>query len=182
MGRRYYRSRKIYVRPKRKWATRMYNQNGALTTNTDQQLVHRQFVVVNNSQDIDSPTPTIVKCGNPKFSIELALQLSGAGSTDATAFLIFVPELALANNADYNACRQFIESHPEYIMAWRRFDGNSYATEISCNTISMSSRLKRNLNTNDQLRLIILASCITSGVNISGSRYAITGTIHTCNN
>lgn len=182
MPRRYYRSRKIYRYPKRKWATRMTNQNGALSINADTQLANRQFVIVNNSQDIDSPTPTIVKCGNPNISIELAIQLSAAGSTDATAFLIYTPELALSNDADFSACRSFIEAHPEYIMAWKRFDGNSYSSEISCNTVILTSRLKRNLNTNDRLRLIILASCITSGVHIVGTRYAITGTINTCNN
>lgn len=67
-------------------------------------------------------------------------------------------------------------------MAWRRIDGNSYASTVSFNAIQYSSRLKRNLNTSDQLRHIILMSSMPSGVHISDARYAITTTINCCNN
>lgn len=89
MSKRYYRSKKVYRYSKKKWATKMYNTNGQLDIYQDTAVV--QNVLVANSGDIDSPTPTIIKCGNVKVQLDIGAQLASAASVDAVSYVIFVP-------------------------------------------------------------------------------------------
>lgn len=169
MPRRYYRPRRtVVVRPKKKWASNMSQFVGAQTstvnvapsgTSPSTHFYITNDLVVNKAQ-AGSPTPVILKCGNFKLKGDMKITL-GTNTASGTAqfagciaYIIYVPE-------GVEASYTLTQTHPEWIMAWSPINIDvSYVQAGSSNIqnvekFSMSSRLKRNLNSGDKVVLLL---------------------------
>ncbi|AJD07484.1 putative capsid protein [Odonata-associated circular virus-14] len=100
-----------------------------------------------------APTATIIKAGNFKVVVDVNISDSFTGS--GRMYVMFVPQgYDLAN-----ATSAFPGQHPEWIMCWRGFEPGHNGLQA----VSMQSKLKRNLNSGDQIVLVIVANNL-SGV------------------
>lgn len=156
--RRYYRRSVRVVAAKKKWASNIIQDT--LTTSTSS-------TVVQNSTQSSTPTPVIVKCGNFKVQGDVAVtsqSVQTARVLPLTFFLIYVPEGVTPSDS-------LIGQHPEWIMAWTTIDcGLIYSGSTgvyAANKFSVTSRLKRNLNSGDRVVAILqsrdtsaTASCV----------------------
>lgn len=173
MARRYYRSRVRYVKPRKRWASNIakdpFRFPVTLQTGTPRGLpvyYGSASVLVANSVQNSSPTPTIIKTGNFKIQGNFQ-QLASASVSDntyaCTLYIMYVPQGF--DISDANVMRSLVADHPEWIMAWSLLDTN--ATNSSSTTaltkFSCSSRLKRNLNSGDRICAIFLASLTYMG-------------------
>lgn len=154
MARRYYRRRTIVVKPKKKWASNIASSNLSLNINAPQTPTSADgAVLVGNSAQSSNPTSTIIKAGNFKVQGDCYFTSTGSGLVQCVVYVMYVPQaLPLATTADYT---NLIQSHPEWIMAWKLVDLNSTSNQI--NAFTFSSRLKRNLNSGDTIRLIAVS-------------------------
>ena len=169
MARRYYRRRTITRAPRKKWASNIVTFTESMTNPF---LTH---VLVTNAAQTASPTPVIVKVGNFKCQLDASYmyETSGANVLGMTAYIMYVPEgITVTTNA---AAQDLIAKHPEWIMAWRQFnmDGIQTATAAHVNSVTFSSRLKRNLNSGDSIQLFVVPH-VSGTVAWSG---AVTGTV-----
>lgn len=166
---RYYRRRYTrVVRPKKKWAS-----NIATWTNESVSGVPAVSLVSNSVQS-GTPTPTILKVGNFKVSVDLTFT---TGQTVATgyipaviAYILYVPE-GWAVDAS-TAFNNLIRTHPEWIMATKTMGANSRVDSVfPVDTLNLSTRLKRNLNSGDRIYLYFNfnTSAIISSVSITGT-------------
>lgn len=165
MPRRYYRRTRT-VRPKKKWATnitRLIGQQSAIVNilpKAQAEYTHYLYssALVTNSATTSIPTPTILKCGNFKLKgdLRIAYSLEGGGTTvtiaGCVAYIVYVPE-------GYDVNAQIVYQHPEWIMAWTPVDmnlvGSNVSTSQDVQKFSISSRLKRNLNSGDRVMLLM---------------------------
>lgn len=165
MPRRYYRRTRT-VRPKKKWATNISRLIGTQSAVVDvlpkAQAEYTHYLysapLVSNSATTSIPTPTILKCGNFKLKgdVRIEYQLGSGGHTirvaGCVAYIVYVPE-------GYEVNAQIVYLHPEWIMAWTPVDMNlvntsNYASQ-DVQKFSISSRLKRNLNSGDRVMLLM---------------------------
>lgn len=147
---RYYRRRYTrVVRPKKKWAS-----NIATWVNESVTGVPAVSLASNNIQAAN-PTPTILKVGNFKVSADLtftATQTATGYIPAVVAYILYVPEgWPTGEAASFN---NLIRSHPEWIMATKTMGANSRIDSVfPVDTLNMSTRLKRNLNSGDKIYL-----------------------------
>lgn len=161
---RYYRRRYTrVVKPKKRWAS-----NIATYSDTPAILNQQGFgytTLVSNSVQSSSPTPSIVKTGNFKVSIDSYLQYGGgqvAGTAVVQFFVVYVPEGWSTSNLN-----NLVSAHPEWILGSKTV-GSSYTTGtfLSLETINLSTRLKRNLNSGDAIFLLFqIDPTLVSGSN-----------------
>lgn len=150
---RYYRRRYTrVVKPKKRWAS-----NIVTYSNTPSTLSTNGFgytTLVTNSVQAASPTPSIVKAGNFKISIDSYIQfpddLEAVATVVVQFFVVYVPE-----GWGTSALGNLISSHPEWILASKTV-GSSLSTghTLDLETINLSSRLKRNLNSGDAILMV----------------------------
>lgn len=118
--------------------------------------------LVTNSTQTSTPTPVVLKAGNFKIQGDFAVTTVSGGLSSSMAVLLYVlylPEVVEGVITDY---LDVISNHPEWIMCWKVLDTNlTSATNITIagSAFSFSSRLKRNLNSGDQ---IVLVCCVTN--------------------
>lgn len=145
MARRRYYRRAIRVVPKKKWAT-----NFKTITCSSSTTAGKYEILAENKAQAGSPTPTIVKCGNFKVQgdCSVANTASVLGILYLRVFVLYVPEGWSVSNIS-----QIPEQHPEWIMAWSAVDLPTSAANTTSggNKFSVSSRLKRNLNSGDMI-------------------------------
>lgn len=106
-------------------------------------------LAINNAQT-GLPTPGILKVANIKVSVDLNITTTTVGTYPAVlCYILFVPEgFATADLAT------MIGQHPEYIMACKTVGSPTpTSTSFDMQTINMSTRLKRNLNSGDSIQL-----------------------------
>ena len=174
---RYYRRRyRTIVRaPKKKWCSNM-REIELPVTNTDTTVtsVSNYMMLAENKSEISAPTPIVVKTGNFKLQADFYINFTGTSTSqqiaaNAQLYIIYVPEGMTVNT--YTAASNIVKNHPEWIMAWRYFDVKQ--GPINVNTladggkISMTSRLKRNLNSGDAIYAVLLVQSLPSLVNMS---------------
>lgn len=167
--RRYYRRSVRVVAAKKKWASNFINfglTTGIKTTHT----------LVENSSESATPTPVIVKCGNFKVQGDIGLNSTDSVSlaTYMTLYILFVPQ----GWADVDI-ETIPQKHPEWIMGWTVVDMPiSSPGKTAGNKFSITSRLKRNLNSGD--KVVIYMSAVVTG----GSTATIVGNAQffTCSN
>lgn len=142
--RRYYR-RSYRPALKKKWASNII-QDTVTTTN------YKTLVI--NSIQTSTPTPIIVKCGN--FKVQGDVMVTTSSSTPARPvplilYLLYVPE-------GVTPADSLVGNHPEWVMGWTAIDTQfigSNAGNYSGNKFSITSRLKRNLNSGDRVVAIL---------------------------
>lgn len=170
--RRWYRRYPRVVPAKKKWASNI--RSGEMVAEAP------GVVLGENSAQSSNPTPTIVKVGNYKVQGDISASISvGSAHVSGTLFLTFVPEGVLASTFTNTDVIQLVSRHPEYIMAWTGLDlAPVTAGGITSGTkFSLSSRLKRNLNSGDRVMLLLYNS--TSSIPITVN---YTATYFTCSN
>lgn len=150
MPRRYYTKRTVVVRPKKKWASIMKSNSftpAALTSGSSVKVA--QYDLVINSADSATPTPIIVKTGNFKVYGTLNTDITEANIQklwNVTGYIMYCPQ-----GYTYTDDMTAITNHPEYIMG--RTTMKFVPGQNS--SFSISSRLKRNLNSGDSIKLLI---------------------------
>lgn len=156
---RYYRRRYTrVVRPKKKWASCIAIWKGFSLTNP-----FVSTLAANNVQS-GTPTPGILKVGNFKVSADMMARFSENINTSlvATIYILFVPE-GIEDAQVPNLPTQ----HPEYIMATKVSGGDIQQGAIfSLDTVNVSSRMKRNLNSGDRIVLFMDFSSTTAPQNV----------------
>ena len=153
MARRYYRRRTVVVRPKKRWATNMKGIDPAAFAVTNDAANGFAINLVENSVATATPTPTVLKTGNFKIQGDVVLlnATSQAGSVTLQLYVCFVPQgINVTTGASIEA---LITQHPEWILAWKVCDIGSLNSGAQ-NGFSMSSRLKRNLQSGDRIALL----------------------------
>lgn len=106
-------------------------------------------LAINNAQT-GLPTPGILKVANIKLSVDLQVSTTQSGSyPGCLCYILFVPEGYSTANLP-----TMIGQHPEYIMACKTVGApNGSTANFDFQTINMSTRLKRNLNSGDSIQL-----------------------------
>lgn len=165
---RYYRgrTRTIVRAPKKKWGSNMIGVD-LLVSNTEQATSNGYHAVTlaANKSEVNAPTPVIVKTGNFKLQGDLRYvgSGSGAGASNATLYIVFVPQGMEPTN--YVSATALVNNHPEWIMAWRYLESSIVVGTqvVDTNRFSVSSRLKRNLNSGDSIFAILVVSNLPPG-------------------
>ena len=141
-------ARKTYYRPYR----RTYGSKAHWASNLRQGLLGQNGdVLCENAVQSQSvtPTPVILKCGNFKVQGDITVNVSNAGSVSVNVFLLYCPEGISTSMSGLEAA---IQQHPEWIMGWTSVDTPASGTGVAAgNRWSISSRLKRNLNSGDRI-------------------------------
>lgn len=162
--RRFYRIKRVY--PRKKWASN-YNEFDFEATSTFPQgggtaqtavTTNYSVLAINAPQLTVSPTPVILKVGNFKIrgSInQFTTQPTNPANTISSCkiYCMFVPEGI--NLDDNTTATRLPQQHPEWIMGWTVIDSgivNGTATDLP--KFSITSRLKRNLNSGDRVVLL----------------------------
>ena len=142
MSKKSYGYRKSYR--KHKWSPVLVNISGDLLTIPGNSNSGWSIsLCANASNTTTAPTATVIKTGNFKVSFEIEQGGTPSSSTTGRAFIVFVPQ-------GVTPTKDWPQQHPEYIMAWRSVQVGG---DASISTIS--SKLKRNLNSGDEVYLIV---------------------------
>lgn len=139
--------------------------------------------LVQNSAATANPTPVIIKAGNFKVQGDGFFIATATTQVALSLYIIYLPEgLSPPDATSYQAV---ISAHPEWVLAWKFISANrifpaagASATDQSL-TFSMSSRLKRNLNSGDRIVLVGLA---TAGSGLSSANFSGLCQYWTCAN
>lgn len=174
MARRYYRRRTVVRAPKKKWASNM--QIGSLASGSE-----TAKVLVENSVQTATPTPIILKVGNIKLQGDVNIINTTSSILSNPSFVVMVfylPEGIALSAATANTVAS---QHPEWIMAWKMIDTASVtaAAAVASPSFSVSSRLKRNLNSGDRICLGYMTDIASGSANI---RVNYTAQYWTCAN
>lgn len=141
---RYYKYRRYYkkVFPRKRWASNIKSDSILLTLSTSQTSSYKETLLCRNSEQIKQPTPTILKFGRLKLKGDIRFsQTNVAQFTSCMIYCVFVPEDAVLNV-------DLISHHPEYLLGWTAVSLDSGTT------FSMTTTLKRNLNSGDSIALL----------------------------
>lgn len=163
---RYRRYRRTIIRaPKKKWCSNMIpiDLNGSSvnqgTTENPQWTVAVGSTLAVNKTETSSPTPVVVKTGNYKLQADVYVRDIG-DVADLTLVIIYIPEGVAPLGAV--AIKDVMVKHPEWVIAWRKLDVEiaSQGTVLYNSTarVTVSSRLKRNLNSGDSVNMYLFTA------------------------
>ncbi len=147
-----YRYRRFYrkIYPRKRWASNLRSATLVLTIPTTDTSANATYDVCVNSPTLTTPNPVIIKFGRFKIKGDVRFSNSLAGSiTSGMLYAVFVPE---GNVLNY----ELISAHPEYILGW------TYLSMDSGNSFSITSSLKRNLNSGDKIGLYFSVNTTTT--------------------
>ena len=142
---RYYRYKRSYrkIYPRKRWASNIGNYTTIVTVNGGSAGGNNTYTICENSAQNSTPTPVILKFGRIKLKGDVRYNVTDAANfTSAIMYVVFVPQ-------GNTLTAQFIGNHPEYILGWTTISMDSG------NTFSLTSSLKRNLNSGDSIQLYI---------------------------
>lgn len=150
---RYPRYRRTYfkkVYPRKRWASCMKTgllditiQKGTLYGNASADLCK-------NASDSSVPNPVIVKFGRFKMKGDLRYSASAARAVSSCMiFVCYAPEGISLNQT-------LITLHPEYLLGW------TCLSLESGGSFSLSSGLKRNLNSGDKIQVFFYADTLVA--------------------
>lgn len=135
----YYRPYRCTYGPKAHWASNL--KQGLLGSSGD--------VLVENATQFSTPTPVIVKTGNFKVQGDITVNVTNAGSVNVNVFLMYIPE---GISTTMTGLEPALQNHPEWIIGWTSIDTPIVSTGVAAgNKFSITSRLKRNLNSGDKI-------------------------------
>lgn len=141
---RYYKYKRYYkkVFPKKRWASNIKSDNVDMTLNTSSTTVFRDVLLCKNAVQTDYPTPVILKFGRLKLKGDIRYsQTNVAQFTSCNVYCLFVPQGSTPTI-------ELISNHPEYLLGWTTVSLDSGST------FSMTSTLKRNLNSGDGIYVL----------------------------
>lgn len=158
------RYRTIVRAPKKKWASNMIGIDMTIT-NSEQVIAagYDKVVIASNKTESTTPTPVVVKTGN--FKVQGDMYYTGGstqviGHPSAILYIVFVPEGMEPQTGP--AAVAIVGNHPEWILTWRLLESNYVggAGIVDTNRFTLSSRLKRNLNSGDAVYAIVLVNSL----------------------
>lgn len=141
------------VKNRKRWATNLIQAQSNVQSTVAGNAAVIDLVV--NSTQSSTPTPVIIKTGNFKLQFEYQFTSVPSGTvvgSSMNAFIVYVPEGIVLDN--YTNTTSYVNAHPEYIMGMRAIDIGSASGNT--NVTSLSSRLKRNLNSGDKIQLLVI--------------------------
>lgn len=152
--------RTIIVRkPKVKWSPHMETVDYTVTLSSGSNFTFYPHVVAANATDSHLPSVPVVQVTRINFQGQLGT--AGTANLDWFAYLMYIPEGMDAGLATVDNWIAFINQHPEYIMNRRIIEPGDTANNTTA-TISMQTRMKRNLNSGDQVVLLLIAHSLTA--------------------
>ena len=171
---RYYRrryTRTIVRAPRKKWCSNMLDINisaSSINQGTQEQpvwtLSSGTDLAVNKTEST-APSPVVVKTGNFKLQADFVGNNFTSGS-DMTMCICYVPEGVTPIGAA--SIKDLMIKHPEWIIAWKKvdLDIDSNGAVTATNKITLSSRLKRNLNSGDKISMFLFSTsgCTSSSM------------------
>lgn len=177
MPRRYYRRRTVVRAPRKKWGSNINNFN--FVTAGTAQLQGGSVTLVQNSASTSNPTPVIIKAGNFKVQGDAFFITSAQAQVELSMYVVYLPEGL--NPTDAAAYQGLITAHPEWVLAWKFISANRVGQAGSDQSLSfsLSSRLKRNLNSGDKIVLLGLAA---AGSSLTSANFAGLCQYWTCAN
>ena len=141
---RYYKYRRSYVKkvyPRKRWCSNIKSATLNIVLRNTGTSAHDTYLVCANSPVGSTPNPVILKFARFKLKGDVRFSSPTAGSiTSGMLYAVFVPE---GNELNYD----LISAHPEYVLGW------TYLSMDSGNSFSITSSLKRNLNSGDKVSL-----------------------------
>ena len=149
---RYYKYKRYYkkVFPKKRWASNIKSDNIDMTLGTSSTTVFRDVLLCKNAVQTDYPTPVILKFGRLKLKGDIRFSQTNVSQfTSCMVYAVFVPQGSVP---DIN----LISNHPEYLLGW------SSVSLDSGSTFSMTTTLKRNLNSGDTISLLFQIDTTTT--------------------
>lgn len=155
--------RRNYGSNKKKWASFMKEIPNANINIATGQTGGAWTALVTNSVETATPTPTIVKAKHLKCIFDI---YATAGKLiNGAVYLIYVPQ-------GYTPSVDLPIQHPEWIMAWRGLDVDTYVEGSGTRQIQMSSSMSRNLNSGDAIYILFhltnIPGVVTAPVNYHG--------------
>ena len=148
---RYYKYRRTYfkkVYPRKRWASCMKTGLMDVTIKSGNVSGTASADISKNSVDINIPNPVIVKFGRFKMKGDLRYSASAVRAVSSCmVYVMYVPE---GVTLDQN----FITQHPEYLLGW------TCLSLESGGSFSLSSGLKRNLNSGDRITVFFYADTL----------------------
>lgn len=168
----YRRYRRTY--PKQKWQLTLVNpERISLTTGpypaSSFYAIHKTIcqtvVPTDSSAHSVVSSNNIVKVGN--FKVKGTFNVSGGtgyNNLSMIIYVIFVPQGIIPDNTEVsnsNLATSIFYSHPEWVLGWTRVDLDDSGSN---DNFSITSRLKRNLNSGDsvQFGVLIMNNAATS--------------------
>lgn len=175
---RYYRRRyRTIVRaPKKKWASNFRDVD--MEVPNQDESAHDVYVykdLAENSTEANSPTPVIVKVGNFKIQADFSVAVNtpttyvvGHAPT-GILYVMYWPQGISASGTIQ--ARTLIQNHPEWIMGWRAIDFDTISVNagesVGVSKLSLTSRLKRNLNSGDKIVCIAMIQNLPAATTFS---------------
>lgn len=148
---RYYKYRRTYfkkVYPRKRWASCMKTGLLDITIQPGNLVGTSVADLCKNSSDGSNPNPVIVKFGRFKMKGDLRYSAGAARAVSTCmVYIMYVPEGVTLN-------LNFITAHPEYLLGW------TCLSLESGGSFSLSSSLKRNLNTGDRIQAYFYADTL----------------------
>lgn len=150
---RYYKYRRTFVKkvyPRKRWASCM--KTGLLDITIQPGTLAGVAVadICKNAADGNTPNPVIVKFGRFKMKGDLRYSASAARAVSSCMiYILYVPEGVVIN-------QNFVMQHPEYLLGW------TCLSLESGGSFSLSSGLKRNLNSGDKIQAFFYADTLIS--------------------
>lgn len=160
MPRRITSKRTIIVRkPKVKWSPHVETVNYQVTMGSGTNFTFYPHVIAANASDSHLPSVPVVQVTRINFQGQLGT--AGTANLDWFAYIMYIPEGMDAGLATVDNWIAFINQHPEYIMARRIVDPGDVSNNTTA-TISLQTRMRRNLNSGDQVVLLLIAHSLTA--------------------
>nr|QRV62011.1 capsid protein [ssDNA virus sp.] len=141
---RYARYKRYYkkVYPRKRWASNIKSDTLDMTLNTSSTTVFKETLLCKNSAQTELPTPVILKFGRVKIKGDIRFSQTNVSQfTSCMVYCLFVPEGSIPTI-------QLISTHPEYLLGWTAVSLDSGST------FSLTSTLKRNLNSGDSIYVL----------------------------
>lgn len=110
-------------------------------------------ILVENSTQNTTPTPIILKVGNIKLQGDVVVANTTSTLVPSVSIVVMVFYLPEGLALDGSTAGTVANQHPEWILAWKMVDTGRIEQNgaISTPSFSVSSRLKRNLNSGDKI-------------------------------
>ena len=136
--------------PKKRWASNIISANTTVNVGVGQSGGNETYSICTNSLQTATPTPVLVKFGRLKISGDVRFtDNSYSLYSSCILYAMFVPQGSTLSS-------DLIQQHPEYLLGWTTISMDSGSA------FTLTSSLKRNLNSGDSIQLYF-------GVNINGN-------------
>ena len=150
---RYYKYKRYYkpVYPRKRWASNIGNITTRIPFSAGQTQSIGSTTICTNSAQSSNPTPVLIKFGRCKCKIDvqpITMPATGANTLSLVAYLTFIPQGV--DMTSPQVAYDVVKNHPEYVMGWQQISLDSPSS------MSITSKLKRNLNSGDSVQIIFI--------------------------